>query len=141
MERRHFFKLGLAGAGTAGLAENLWALKYYPMPSDRKCAVLYSTWCGSSRDAAVWISEGMGGIAEVFDVREKPDLKEFDHIIIGGSIRGGVTSEELQAYIHENKGWLKEKVRGFFAVCGNRRNPVGPQQTARFIDGHLAKLR
>ena len=56
------------------LADNARALDFYPMPSDKKVAVLFATWCGSSRDAAVWISEGMGGIAKVFDVRENPDL-------------------------------------------------------------------
>jgi menaquinone-dependent protoporphyrinogen IX oxidase len=140
MNRRHFFKFGLAGVGTVVFANNLWALKYYPMPSARKCAVLYSTWCGSSRDAALWISEGMGGIADVFDVRENPDLKGFEHIIIGGSIRGMVTSKELQEYLNKNRSWLGNKVRALFAVCGNMRKPVGPQQTTLFIDNHLAKL-
>ena len=78
------------------------------------CRALW-TWCGSSRDAAVWISEGMGGIADVFDVRENPDLKGFDHIIIGGSIRSGVTPKELQDYITKNKGILKSKVQS--TVC------------------------
>lgn len=140
MERRDFFKLGIIGAGSVALVENVWALKYYPMDSDKKCIVVYGTWCGSSRDAALWISEGMGGIADVYDVREKPDLKGFDHVIIGGSIRGGVTSKELQEFIKKNKSLLKKKVRGFFAVCGNMRKPVGPQQTTTFIDNHLAKL-
>ncbi|MBN1832546.1 MAG: twin-arginine translocation signal domain-containing protein [Deltaproteobacteria bacterium] len=140
MERRDFLKLGLAGVGTMALADNAWALKYYPRPSDKKCAVLYGTWYGSSRDAAVWISEGMGGIADVFDVREKPDLKGFDHIVIGGSIQSMATPKELQDYITKNKGWLQSKVRGLFAVCGNGERPVGPQQTTMFIDNHLAKL-
>jgi hypothetical protein len=101
---------------------------------------VYGTWCGSSRDAAVWISEGMGGIAQVFDVRENPDLTGFDHIVIGGSIRYSVTSQELQDCIKQNNPLLKEKVRGFFAVCGNMEKPIGPQQTVAFIDNHLAKL-
>jgi menaquinone-dependent protoporphyrinogen IX oxidase len=140
MDRRFFLKAGLVGSGTMLMADNAWALKYYPAPSDKKWAVLYGTWCGSSRDAAVWISEGMGGIADVFDVREEPDLKGFDHIIIGGSIRSGATSDQLQKYLSGNKGALKDKVRGLFAVCGNMRNPVGPQQTTQLIDNHLAKL-
>jgi len=140
MERRDFLKLGLAGVGTMALADNAWALKYYPRPSDKKCAVLYGTWCGSSRDAAVWVSEGMGGIADVFDVRENPDLKGFDHIVIGGSIRSMVTPKELQDYITKNKGWLKPKIRGLFAVCGNGEQPVGPQNVTMLIDNHLAKL-
>jgi menaquinone-dependent protoporphyrinogen IX oxidase len=141
MERRDFFRLGLAaGVGTIALTNDAWALEYYPMPSDKKCAVLYGTWCGSSRDAAVWISEGMGGIADVFDVRENPDLRAFNHIILGGSIRSAVTPQELQDYINKNKESLKAKIRGFFAVCGNGEKPVGPQQTAMYIDNHLAKL-
>lgn len=140
MERRNFLKLGLAGIGTIALADNVWALKYYPTASDKKWAVLYGTWCGSSRDAAVWISEGMGGIADVFDVRENPDLKAFDHIVIGGSIRSGETRRELQDYITTNKVWLKGKVRGLFAICGNGERLVGPEQTAMHIDNHLAKL-
>ena len=141
MERRDFFKLGLAtGVGTIALAHDAWALEYYPTPSDKKCAVLYGTWCGSSRDAAVWISEGMGGIADVFDVRENPDLKAFDHIVLGGSIRSGVTPQELQDYIAKNKPSLKTKLRGLFAVCGNGERPVGQEQVTAYIDNHLAKL-
>ena len=141
MERRDFFRLGLAaGVGTMTLASEALALDYYPMPSDKKCAVLFSTWCGSSRDAAVWISEGMGGIADVFDVRENPDLKGFDHIIIGGSIRSSATRKELQDYITKNKGTLKNKIRALFAVCGNGEKPVGPAQKTALIDNHLAKL-
>ncbi len=141
MERRDFFRLGLAaGIGTLVSGNNAWALEYYPIPSDKKCAVLYGTWCGSSRDAAVWISEGMGGIAAVFDVRENPDLKGFDHIVIGGSIRSGVTPKELQDYITKNKESLKTKIRGLFAVCGNGERPVGPQQKTAYIDNHLARL-
>jgi menaquinone-dependent protoporphyrinogen IX oxidase len=140
MERRDFLKLGLAGVSTLALADNAWALKYYPKPSDKKCAVVYGTWYGSSRDAAVWISEGMGGIADVFDVRENPDLKGFDHIVIGGSIQSRVTPKELQDYVTKYKEWLQPKVRGLFAVCGNGERPVGPEQTAMYIDNHLAKL-
>jgi len=141
MQRRDFFRLGLAtGIGTMAMGSDAWSLEYYPTPSDKKCAVIYATWCGSSRDAAVWISEGMGGIADVFDVRETPDLKVFDHVVIGGSIRSSATPKELQDYITKNKDSLKTKVRGFFTVCGNGERPVGPQQKTTYIDNHLAKL-
>lgn len=140
MKRRNFFKLGLTGIGTIALSRYARALEYYPIPCAKKWAVIYSTWCGSSRDAAVWISEGMGGIANVFDIRENPDLSTFDYIIIGGSIRNSETSEELQEYISTNKETLKVRVRGLFAVCGNMGNPVGPEQTTQFIDNHLAQL-
>jgi menaquinone-dependent protoporphyrinogen IX oxidase len=141
MKRRDFFKYGMAaGLGTLAFADSGLALEYYPRPSDKKCAVIYGTWCGSSRDAAVWISEGMGGIANVFDVRENPDPKGFDNIVIGGSIRSGATRQELQSYIANNKSSLQTRVRGLFIVCGNGEKPVGPQQKTMYIDNHLAKL-
>jgi len=139
MKRRDLVKLGLAGVGAVALAGKALALKYYPLPSKKKWAVVYATWCGSSRDAAVWISEGMAGIADVFDIRENPDLKGFDHVVIGGSIRSGLISKELQEYIKTNQSWLKDKVRGYFAVCGNMRKPIGPEQTAAYIENQLAK--
>ncbi len=140
MERRTFLKLGVTGIGTMALADNAWALKLYPNPSGKKWAVLYHTWCGSSRDAGIWISEGMGGIADVFDIRENPDLKRFDHIIIGGSIRSARINSSMRKYIEENKGLLKGKIRGLYAVCGNNRRPAGPQQKEMYIDKQLAQF-
>jgi menaquinone-dependent protoporphyrinogen IX oxidase len=141
MQRRDFVKLGLAaGVGAMTFTGDAPALDYYPMQSDKKCAVLFGTWCGSSRDAAIWISEGMGGIASVFDVRENPDFKEFNHIVIGGSIRSGATRKELQDYIAKNKETLSNKIRALFAVCGNGEKPVGPAQKTSYIDNHLAKI-
>ena len=140
MERREFLKLGFAGISAMALAENAFALQFYPKPSDKKWAVLYATWCGSSRDAGVWISEGMDGIADVFDVRENPNLKGFDHIVIGSSIRGYKINPLMETYINENKGRMKGKIRGFYAVCGNLRKPTGPEQKEMYIDKQLAQL-
>ena len=126
--------------GAVLLPKKASALEYYPRPSDKKWAVLYGTWCGSTRDAAVWISEGMDGIANVFDVRENPDLSQYDNVVIGGAIRANVTPNELQEYLKKNREILRNKIRGYFAVCGNMMQPVGPEQTKTFIDNHLAVL-
>lgn len=140
MNKRAFFKTGFLGMSALFLSRKAFPLEYYPMPSDKKWAVLYATWCGSTRDAALWISEGMDGIANVFDVRENPDLSGYDHIVIGGAIRAGVTSQLLQEYLEKNKEMLKSRIRGYFAVCGNMMQPVGPEQTIAFIDNHLGKI-
>lgn len=116
------------------------ALEYYPRPSDKKWAVLYGTWCGSARDAGVWISEGMDGIANVFDVRENPDLSQYDHVIVGGAIRGGRISAELQGYLEKNRELLKNRIRGYYAVCGNMMQPVTTQTTVTLIDNHIASI-
>jgi hypothetical protein len=140
MKRRTFFELGVAGIGATAIPQTAWALKYYPNPSDKKWAVLYATWCGTARDAAVWVSEGMGGIADVFDVREKPDLRGFDHIIVGSAIRMGKVAPDLQRYLEENRPWLKDKVRGLYTVCGNMQRPVTPEVVQGQVTDHLAPL-
>jgi menaquinone-dependent protoporphyrinogen IX oxidase len=140
MKKRDFLKAGLLGMGVIALPEKAWALEYYPTPSDKKWAVLYGTWCGSARDAGVWISEGMDGIANVYDARENPDLSGYDHVVIGGAIRGGKVPNELQAYIDKNKSILKGKIRGLFVVCGNRMQTPGPEQKVTMIDNYLARL-
>ena len=140
MKKRDFFKIGVLGTIALFIPKKLSALEYYPNVSNKKWAVLYGTWCGSSRDAGVWISEGMDGIANVFDVRENPDLSKYDHLIIGGSIRSGRTSAQLQEYIANNKDLIKAKTRGLFVVCGNMMQPVGPAQKTTLIDNHLAKV-
>jgi menaquinone-dependent protoporphyrinogen IX oxidase len=140
MKKREFLKLGLLSLSAMTISNKLSALEYYPNKSDKKWAVLFGTWCGSSRDAAIWISEGMDGIANVFDVREDPDLSAYDYIVVGGSIRGGQVRDLLQEYLQKNREKLSNKIRGLFAVCGNRMQPVTPELTTAFIDDHLAEL-
>jgi menaquinone-dependent protoporphyrinogen IX oxidase len=140
MKKRDFLKIGIISVVALFIPKKLRALEYYPNKSDKKWAVLYSTWCGSSRDAGVWISEGMDGIANVFDVRENPDLSKYDNIIIGGSIRTGKTSDQLQEFIIKNKGVIIERIRGLYVVCGNMMQPIGSEQKKALIDNHLAKI-
>lgn len=140
MNKRFFIKSSILGISGLLFSARAKSLEYYPAPSAKKWAVLYGTWCGSARDAAVWISEGMDGIANVFDVREKPDLSKYNNIVIGGAIRAEKTPDELQQFLTQNREILKNKIRGYFAVCGNMMQPTGPEQTKKFIDDHLAAI-
>jgi hypothetical protein len=140
MKRRTFLGLGATGIAALAVAEKGMALEYYPNASEKKWAVLYGTWCGTARDAGVWISEGMGGIADVFDVRENPDLKKFDYLVIGSAIRSARITPELQAYLEKNGQLIGPKVRGLYTVCGNMRQPVTPEVTKQQITDYLAPL-
>jgi hypothetical protein len=140
MEKRDFLKAGLVAIGALLIPRKIKALEYYPNTKNCEWAIIYGSWCGTSRDASVWISEGMNGIANVFDVRENPDVSKYKHIILGGSIRSGVTSKELQDYITSHKSEIANKIRGYFAVCGNMRQPVTPELNQRFFDNHLIQL-
>jgi menaquinone-dependent protoporphyrinogen IX oxidase len=137
MERRTLLGLGIAGIGALALTSQASALQYYPKSSDKKWAVLFATWCGSSRDAGVWISEGLGGIADVYDLRENPDLKKFDNIIIGSSIRSGKVKPEIKQYLEANASWLKDKIRGLYIVCGNGQKPITPEIEKKYVTDQL----
>ena len=77
MDRRTFLKTIVVGGGLTAFASNSQALKLFPNPSKQKWAILFGSRYGSTRDASLWISEGMGGIADAFDARENPDLSSF----------------------------------------------------------------
>jgi hypothetical protein len=140
MKKRDFLKVSLLAAGAMMLPRKASALKFYPTKKDTDWAILYSTWCGSSRDAAVWISEGMNGIAEVFDVKENPDLSGYSHIVVGGSIRSAATSPQLQEYLKKHREQLAPKIKAYFAVCGNMMRPVTDQLYTQFFTDHLCKI-
>jgi menaquinone-dependent protoporphyrinogen IX oxidase len=137
MERRAVLGLGIAGIGALALSSKASALEFYPRSSDKKWAVLFATWNGSSRDAGVWISEGLGGIANVYDLRENPDLKKFDHLIIGSSIRSGKVKPEIKQYLEANASWLKDKIRALYIVCGNGQKPITPEIEKKYVTDQL----
>jgi len=141
MQRRTFLNLGLAGLGTSLAAASPAAAQFIPRPSNEKWAILYGTWYGTARDASAWISEGMGGIASIFDIRQVPaDLASYDHLVIGTAIQGGRGPKVLDAYLTGNMDRLQSRIRGLFAVCGNLGKPPGPQQLKTYVEGYLGKL-
>jgi hypothetical protein len=164
MQRRTFLNLGFASLGTLAVATPVPA-QYIPNPSSKKWAVLFGTWYGTARDASIWISDGMGGIATVMDIRQFPsnlspnleavrtqypnvfdirqssvDLSTYDHLIIGTAIHGGKGPQALETYLSKNADQLKNKIRGFFIVCGNMGKQPGAAQVTSYIDGWLAPL-
>jgi len=139
MERRSFLN-GIAGMGAAYSVAALEPVQFFPKASAEKWAVIFGTWCGTARDAAMWISEGMGGIAAVFDARQKPDLKAYDHLIIGTAIHGGKGPNEFEEIIKANIDDVKSKVRAYYVVCGNRMDRPSAQTEQMYITGYLGKL-
>jgi menaquinone-dependent protoporphyrinogen IX oxidase len=141
MQRRTFVNLGLAGLGAALVMARPAAAQFIPKPSKEKWAILYGTWYGTARDASVWISEGMGGIASIFDIRQVPaDLASYDHLIIGTAVHGGKGPAVFDSYLSSNMDRLQKKIRGLFIVCGNRGKMPGPQETPSYIDNYLGRI-
>jgi flavodoxin len=135
MKRRDFIKTVFLSGGMIFMASDAYALKFYPNAGPGKWAVLFGSRYGSTRDAAVWISEGMGGIAGVFDARENPDLSVYDNLIIGSGIYNDTIDLPLATFLAQNATKISGKVRAVFVVCG-----VGGTELAnRYLD-MIAKL-
>ena len=45
-----------------------------------------------------------------------------------------------QDFLTKNRDVLKDKIRGLFCVCGNRKQPTGPEQIKQLIDNHLSQI-
>jgi menaquinone-dependent protoporphyrinogen IX oxidase len=122
MERRTFLKAVLAGGGATLLSSRSHALKLFPNPAKQKWAILFGSRYGSTRDASLWISEGMGWVADVFDARENPDLSSFDAVLVGSGIYLGKIDQSLENYLNRNAGVLSKKIKALFLVCGAGEN-------------------
>jgi menaquinone-dependent protoporphyrinogen IX oxidase len=126
MDRRTFFRTVVAGGGAALLvASQAHALRLFPNTGKQKWAVLFGSRYGTARDASVWISEGMGGIADAFDARENPDLSSFEAIVVGSGIYLGKIDTLLEDYLAKNAPQFSSRIRALFLVCGAGDTPRG----------------
>jgi menaquinone-dependent protoporphyrinogen IX oxidase len=124
MNRRIFLKTVLAaGAVPLIAAPDTYALKLFPNQGKQKWAVLFGSRYGSTRDASIWISEGMGAIADVFDARENPDLSSFDRIVVGSGIYSGKIDKNLDAYLAKSAARFSDRIKALFVVCGGGDSP------------------
>jgi flavodoxin len=123
MDRRIFLKAILAGSGLTLLSSQSYALKLFPNPGKQKWAILFGSRYGSTRDASLWIAEGMGWVTDIFDARENPDLTSYDGIIVGSGIYYSKIDQPLEAYLTKNAPTISGKVKALFAVCGSGGTP------------------
>jgi flavodoxin len=133
VERRDVFKLGLAGIGTMILSKPVHALEYFLATSQKKNAVFYYSWCLSTKDAAGWIAEGMGGTAnvDVIDIKNNPNVNNYESIVIGSAVREMAIAPDVKTYVQTNKTALKNKLKGMFAVCGNNSSTTISDMTKK----------
>ena len=125
MDRRTFLKTIVVGGGLTAFASSSHALKLFPDPSKQTWAILFGSRYGSTRDASLWISEGMGRIADAFDARENPDLSSFGSIVVGSGIYSGKIDRHLDDYLTRNASLISNRIRGLFIVCGADDSPRG----------------
>lgn len=126
MDRRTFLSsVVMAGGATLLVASQGNALRFFPNTGTQKWAVLFGSRYGTARDASIWISEGMGGIADAFDARENPDLSSFEAVVVGSGIYMGKIDKPLDGYLAKNAPQFSSRIKALFIVCGAGDTPRG----------------
>jgi flavodoxin len=141
MSRRNFLKTGLAGIGTLAFSRTAFTMQsLLPASEKKKWAIVYGTKCGSTKDAATWINEGLGDIADLIDVKTKPAVSDYENFIIGGWINAGNLINDVKSFVTTNKAALSDKIQGLFTVCGNNGATVGAQQISNYLTNQIVKF-
>lgn len=136
MERRKFLKTGSAGLGVLAFAGAVSAI---PVAEPKKWAIVYGSKCGSTKDYANAINEGLGGVADVIDIATStPQVDDYEFFIIGGwRNANSVEPAAIPSFIASNKSALKDKIKGVFVVVGNGGNATLSSAITNFLNQKL----
>jgi menaquinone-dependent protoporphyrinogen oxidase len=95
--------------------------------------ILYATKSGATEQCAKILSE------ELFDSTicnidiNKPNIEEFDHIILGAGVRDGKIYKPIRDFIKKNQNELLKKSMGYF-ICNEK-----PKKTEEIIDQNFSE--
>ena len=87
-----------------------------------RCLIVYCSSHGTTEKAVRFLSEILKGEVQTVDLKRekvKFDLRNFDTIIIGGSIHAGNIQRKIKQFITHHYDTLLEKEVGLFLCCMN----------------------
>lgn len=84
-----------------------------------KTLIVYCSMYGTTKKASQLLADWLEGEVEVVDLKENPDLelKDYDSIIIGGSIHNGTIQPRVTIWMKKHRDILLTKKLGLFLCC------------------------
>ena len=82
----------------------------------QKTIIVYSSVDGHTKEICQKIASQLEHQVDIVSVDDNPMIEEYDHIIIGASIRYGKYRESLFDFIDKNKNTSDTKKNAFFSV-------------------------
>ncbi len=80
--------------------------------------ILYITEHGATERVAELIKQNLTGEVTLCNLRkQKPNLKDYDRVVLGGSIHAGKIQKRLQKFMQKRQGELLSKELGIFLSC------------------------
>lgn len=104
-----------------------------------KTIIIYASHHGCTGKAAKILAEKLKSDVVVVNLKDNknPDLKDFDNVIIGGSIHAGRIQDKVKNFCLKNLAVLKEKRLGLFLCCMEE----GEKAQKQFNEAYPAELR
>lgn len=95
-----------------------------------KTLVVYATKNGATKVIAEELCKNLKGETDIRNIRDKiPSIKDYDAVIVGGSIYMGKIQKGITSFLRRNKRALMDKKLGLFIGC------YTPPDTEGYIDG------
>lgn len=84
-----------------------------------KTLIVFSTTHGCTAKAAAKLKEHLGDNTTLINLKEQsnPGLKDFDRVIVGGSIHAGQIQKRVKEFCNKNLNELITKEIGLFICC------------------------
>ena len=81
--------------------------------------IAFTTRHGCTEDAAHTLAELLGGDVTLVNLKKnrKPDLSQYDTVILGGSIHVGKIQSQMRKFVEKNLETLMKKQVGLYVCC------------------------
>lgn len=106
-----------------------------------KTLIVYATKHGCAEKCAKSLAEKLNGKVELYNLREgrAPQLKQYDKVIVGGSIYIGKIQKEVAEFCKNNICDLKDKKIGLF-LCGMRSGNAAEEEISASFPKELLNI-
>lgn len=114
--------------------------------TDKKVLVIYGSWLGSTREIAEAIGEGMraeGAQVDVLGGRAVQDVKGYDGVVIGSSVRAGMLHGGMKRAVRRFHKQLAEKPVAAFVGCAviyDKNEPDAADKARAYITKFMDKF-
>lgn len=91
-----------------------------------KTLILYSSKYGTTEKCAELLASQLKGSVSAINLKKDSikDIKEYDYVLIGGSIYAGTIDKAVKSFIEANEELLKGKNTGLFLCCSEKEKAL-----------------
>lgn len=99
-----------------------------------KTLIAYATRHGCTEKISEHLKNDLGGEVTLVNLKKATvvSLKNYDRVIVGGSIHAGKIQKRVKTFCHENLAELQQKELGLFVCCMEKGEPAQKQLQEAF---------